>query len=113
MNNLPEKPYIQPADKAELPPMNELVCFLDKERGCGPDCMAFSINTPGPDYNEPWGHCLYLASLFRISKHAVIMAQHSEISVRMMHAATADSVRASNAPQVPPFQPPMGKKVEP
>jgi len=108
-----ELPYIQPPDKADLPPMNELVCFLDKERGCGPDCMAFTVNTPGPEYNEPWGHCLYLSSLFRIGKHIVILAQQGESLIKIKQYAVADSVRAGNAPYVPPFQPPVTKKVDP
>lgn len=108
-----EVPYIAHPDRTETPPMNDSACFLDKDRGCGPDCTSFTANTPGPEYNEPWAHCLYLCSLFRIGKHLVIMAQQGDEHLKLKRTVTADTARASNGPVVPPFVPPTSKKVEP
>ena len=113
MLNPPPNPFLVLPDKLEHPPMNNLICFLDKDRGCGPDCMGYTINTPGDHYNEPWCHCTVLMSMFRISKHVVILAQHGAESLEMMRTTEADTVRAGNAPAVPPFIPPTGKKVDP
>jgi hypothetical protein len=109
----PINPFIASPEKLNAPPMNSLNCFLDKHRGCGPDCMSYALNTPGDQYNEPWCHCIALVSVFRISKHMVIMAQQNGEMVAMAKTNEADAVRTTNAPSVQSFTPPTPKKAEP
>lgn len=56
---------------------NGLQCFLNMDRPCGPDCMAY-VNPPivkGPDYDgKQWANCLLLTSSQQISKHIVAIA---------------------------------------
>ena len=108
-----DKPYIAPPERAEIPPMNTLVCFLDKDRGCGSDCMSYAVNTPGENYNDQWCHCIVMTSLFRISKHLVVMAQQGAEKLNITKTMSSDIARAANSPQVPQFVPPMPKKVDP
>jgi hypothetical protein len=109
-DNPKEVPFVAAPDRTERPPMNDLVCFNDKDRACGPDCMAYTLNTPGAEYNDMWAHCLYLTSLFRISKHVILLAQQGDENMRLVKNATADLVRAGNGPVVPPFVPPGAKR---
>ena len=54
-----------------------LFCFMDKDRACGTDCMAFQTMpmAKGPDYDErQWAHCTVLVSLHQGSKHMVAVA---------------------------------------
>jgi len=100
-------PYIVPPDNLDEPP--GLVCFVNANRTCGADCMAYTVNTPGAEYNDSWGHCLCLASLFRISKHAVILAQQAEVQAHAAKTAMDDIARSSCGPAVQPFVPPTPK----
>lgn len=74
----------------EPPKGNGLTCWLNQDRLCGPDCMAFS-NPPmakGAEYaNKQWANCIVLVSMHQESKHAAILAQHL--------------VRAANTPAPP------------
>lgn len=60
-------------------PQNGLACWLNTERLCGADCMAFADPpmAKGPDYDgKQWANCIVLVSLHQESKHATILAQH-------------------------------------
>ncbi len=53
-------------------------CFLQQERICGPDCVAYNEDTATTSRevaNQPLAHCHFLLNLHRIGKHAVITAQ--------------------------------------
>ena len=57
-----------------LPP-DKLVCFKDKTRVCGPDCMAYIAAPTGPDYtDQQWARCLLLVNTHRTGKHLVVLA---------------------------------------
>lgn len=82
-------------------PGTGLYCFLNSERECGPDCMAYlGIPIEGPDYNTPdgkrhqWAACMLLVHSHKLSKHLVLIA----------NLARADAAR--NQPQpTPPVMP--------
>jgi phosphate uptake regulator len=53
-------------------------CFVQQERICGSDCVAYNEDTSGTSReisSHPLAHCHLLLNLHRIGKHAVIMAQ--------------------------------------
>lgn len=58
---------------------NGLMCWLNMERPCGADCMAY-LDPPlakGPDYDgKQWANCIVLVGLHQESKHVTILAQH-------------------------------------
>lgn len=55
---------------------NGLCCFLNAERFCGPDCMAYAAPPAGTDYQEQqWAQCKVLVSLHQGGKHLVVLAQ--------------------------------------
>jgi len=55
-----------------------LACFLDQERLCGPDCMAFLPEgerpTDGEYTGRQWSGCLLLVNAHRSGKHLTILA---------------------------------------
>ncbi len=59
-----------------LPEKAGLSCFLEQSRTCGPDCMAFSAQTPTDNEGRPlqeyvgeqWAHCHLLVNLHRLGK---------------------------------------------
>lgn len=112
MMHPPVGQFVVLPEKLDHPPMNQMICFLDKTRGCGPDCLSYSINAHSSDYNEPWGHCVVVASMFRIGKHLVVLAQQGDAQLSIQRTTVADNTRASNAPTVPSFVPPTSGKAE-
>ncbi len=69
-------PDMMPAPEPEK--QNGLMCWLNMERPCGADCMAY-VDPPlvkGPDYEgKQWANCIILASLHQESKHVAVLAQ--------------------------------------
>lgn len=80
----------------EDPPANNLACFQDQARICGPDCMAYLNPVPtGDDYvGQQWSRCLLLVNAHRAGKHLVIIA--SDLN---------KVLRGNNSPRVPPPPP--------
>lgn len=68
------------AEQVYHPNMTEktgLFCFMDKDRSCGADCMAFQPEpmAKGPDYDgRQWSHCTALVALHQGGKHLVAVA---------------------------------------
>ena len=56
---------------------NGLMCWLNMDRHCGADCMAYA-NPPlakGQDYEgKQFAHCIILASMHQESKHVAVLA---------------------------------------
>lgn len=70
----------EPLDE-EVKPGTGLYCFLNGERECGPDCMAYQgVAIEGPDYTTPdgrrhqWAACMLLIHSHKVSKHLVLIA---------------------------------------
>lgn len=75
--------------KEHDPKKNGLMCFLNADRPCGADCMAFTTDkASGPEYLGQWSDCMLLQSAHRSAKHLVILAQVAgEASTRAKKAA--------------------------
>jgi hypothetical protein len=83
-----------------LPP-NQLNCFQDAKRVCGPDCMAFITPPHGDDYRgQQWAQCLLLVNAHRTGKHLVILADSVGRHLQKAGQALADQARA-NQPAPP------------
>jgi hypothetical protein len=86
-----------------LPP-DRLVCFKDKTRVCGPDCMAYITRPTGDDYrDQQWANCLLLVNSHRTGKHLVILADAVSKQAQKAATALADAARTNQPP------PPMPK----
>jgi hypothetical protein len=61
------------------PQENGLMCWLNMDRPCGPDCMAFADPplAKGADYEDKqWANCILLVGVHQASKHVAVLAQH-------------------------------------
>ncbi len=76
-------PYVEPPDMRDI--KEELMCWRDMNRVCGPDCVAYITNTEAallaPEYKDAsgtvlgWARCRSLVYDYRASKHLVILAE--------------------------------------
>lgn len=58
------------------PQINGQQCFLNMDRPCGADCMAFQTDRPqGVEYNGQWANCLVLTTAHKAAKHLIVLAQ--------------------------------------
>lgn len=74
-------------DEEEESTTTGLLCHLNVERPCGPDCMAYLSQVPdGLDYQKPdgvphqWAHCMSLVHGHKLSKHVVLVANMMKAS---------------------------------
>lgn len=87
-------PTLKEADLAD-----GLLCFMNSERPCGPDCMAYELAPPGPDYQDKqWANCLLLVNAHRAGKHLVVLASVAADQVRQTKNAAADAARNNQPP---------------
>lgn len=76
-----------------------LICFKDRNRICGPACMAYITPPVGPDYaHQQWANCLLLVSAHRTGKHLVILADAINKQAQKAATALADQVRTNQPP---------------
>lgn len=91
-----ETPYLQPPPIKDDHRRNGLMCFRDRARECGPDCMAYSPAPEGPDYmDQQWANCRLLVDSFRSSKHLTILAGSIDQVVRLQKNEAADRQRTA------------------
>jgi hypothetical protein len=102
-----DAPFIHHPDKIDDDPRNGLVCFMQMDRPCGPDCMAFSSSPPeGRDYfNQQWAHCSLLVNAHRVGKHVSILAvmlgevkKPADVLLRALKKEAQDRVRTAQTP---------------
>ncbi len=90
----------QPPIKYDPPPTG-LACFLNAERMCGADCMAFDAAPDGADYKDKqWANCMLLVNAHRGGKHLIVLAQVGSALVQSAKNEAADRLR-SNQPLPP------------
>lgn len=75
---------------------NGLICWRDKDRPCGADCMAFGEPPDGPDYQgKQWANCQVLVNEHRTAKHLTILVQVGNELVKQRKNEAADRSRMS------------------
>lgn len=76
-----------------------LYCFFDKERACGPDCMAWSRPPAAPDFkDQQWASCVLLVNAHRLGKHAVVLASQGMDLLKHLKVKSADDARNNQPP---------------
>lgn len=85
---------------------NGLYCFMDMSRECGPDCMAYTINSAeSPALSAQQKNCTLLIAAERLGRY--IGSAASSLN-KMQQRASVDS--ADRARQPMPIPDPMGRK---
>ncbi len=70
------EPFLHSPDILDDDPRNGLMCFLNGDRQCGPDCMGWlTISADVATLDEQPSHCLLIVSAERLSRHAVILTK--------------------------------------
>lgn len=94
-----DRPFIDSPNELDDDPRNGLICFLNMDRQCGPDCMAYTtFGSEAPQLNEQQKHCTIIVSVERV-------ARFSGGLLSIVRRTTADAKRAGG--QAPPG--PMGE----
>lgn len=80
-----------------------LICFLNLERSCGPDCMSFIEAPEGEDYRgKQWANCLLLVNIHRGGKHLAVLASQGSELLKQQKVRAADQQRTGQSnPPVP------------
>ena len=78
-------------------------CFINQERICGPDCMAYLTAAPeGKAYmGENWAHCMILINLDRTGRHLTILANTNSSLFSLKRNEVADGQRLNQQPPPP------------
>jgi hypothetical protein len=64
-------PYIHTPDELEDDVRNGLMCFLDTDRMCGADCMAFTTQrSESPYLNHQQQNCAVIVGVERLGRYA-------------------------------------------
>ncbi len=75
-------------DKSEKKQENErqgtgLYCFLDRNKACGADCMAWDSVPNHRDYiGKQFANCMILVNLHRTGKHLTVIASSLDTLVK-------------------------------
>lgn len=104
MNNPPpdEPTLFHPSLKDEPEKKSGLYCFLNAERVCSSDCMAFVAPPDGPDYrDQQWANCLLLINAHRGGKHLVVLASATGELLQRSKNEAADRARNQPGPPSP------------
>jgi hypothetical protein len=76
-----------------------LICFLNNERECGPDCMAFDYAPQSEDYKDKqWANCMLLVNAHRGGKHLVMLASIGAELQKKVKTEAADRARTNQPP---------------
>jgi len=106
-------------DTEELPKevdktgLEQMMCFMDAERICGPDCMAFLTfprRANSSELSEMQSHCTFLSSADRIGRNITILASALHDTARRAKTKDMDAEREKAkgppATQLGPFATP-------
>jgi hypothetical protein len=93
-----DRPYIEtPNELDDDPEKNGLVCFLNMERPCGPDCMAYTtFASESPHLNEQQKHCTLIVGVERLGRYAgglLSILKKSQADARRAASRTPPSPR--------------------
>lgn len=98
-----QPPFLETPEHVK-PDGDLLMCFMDQNRVCGPDCVAYLTARPeGKDYEQqPWACCTLLVNAHRGGKHLTVLAQIGADVMKHMRIKSADAVREANNPVAKP-----------
>lgn len=75
----------------EATPKTGLMCFLNSERECGADCMAYNTYpSESPYLDEQQKHCTFIVGVERVGRYAGGI-------LKLIKDANSDSIREKNS----------------
>lgn len=103
MNNPPQaEQAFHPSMRDEPEKKSGLYCFLNPDRVCGSECMAYVSPPDGPDYrDQQWANCLLLVNAHRGGKHLVVLASTTGELLQRAKNEAADQARNRPGPPSP------------
>lgn len=92
---------VAPEAEGETPRAG-LACFMNQDRICGSDCMAYLPQAPEGDWykGEQWAHCHLLVNADRAGRHLVVLANVGSKISGLQRKADAEAVREKKPPGV-------------
>lgn len=97
-------------ETASIPEMRDdvgLYCFLNSDRPCGAECMAFvtnPIDSKTQELGHAQQHCNIISSIERVGRHLAVIGGVLARQARAAEVKEQDNVRAANAGSSPnPF----------
>ena len=71
MNEDEDRPFIEPPKELDDDPdKNGLICFINMDRPCGADCMAYTTaEGESPYLNRQQNHCALIVGIERLGRH--------------------------------------------
>jgi hypothetical protein len=102
----------------EAPVIERVYCFLDRERVCGPECMAFLTHprqSNSSELSDLQAHCTLLTGMDRLGRNITIIASTLTGKARSEAIKEQDTIRERNTPKADPLGPlgspfPIGRK---
>jgi len=98
-------------DNEELPEnvdptgLDQLYCFMDAERVCGPECMAFLTfprKANSSELSEMQAHCTFLTSADRVGRNITILTSALINKTKADKLKDIDRARDQATPKVSP-----------
>ena len=92
------EPYIEKPDE-HAPDATDKFCFIDANRPCTAECMAYLVSRPdGQDYeDQQWAACSILVNLHRGGKHLTVLASQGAAVIKDMRIRVADDKRLNQS----------------
>lgn len=97
-----DEPLIHQPDLKDDDPRNGLMCFLNADRECGPECMAYTtMPAEAVHLDVQQKHCVLLVGVNRLGRHTGVMAKLINDAVTHNRKMVADSARQAPTPPDP------------
>ena len=89
--------FIHPPNAKDDKLENGLMCFMNMDRECGPDCMAWTTKpSESRDLNNQQRNCVLIVSVERLGRHTGILA-------KLLMNTAADQQRRQQRPPPNPM----------
>ncbi len=96
--------------------IEQLYCFLNAQRVCGADCMAFVTYPRESTKSELQGlqpHCAFINNADRVGRNVVIMASSLVERQKQQKLAQIDAQREANTPRASAAPGPFAQPTSP
>jgi len=108
-----DDPFIHSPNIIDDDVRNGLMCFMDGNRPCGPECMAylgFGQEVQTQHLSVQQSQCLLLVGVERLSRHSAIIAKLISDGLHAAKIAEADRKRSEQRPPPGPLGQPAGNQ---
>lgn len=94
-----DTPFLHHPDKIDDDVRNGLMCFLNGDRQCGADCMAYTTEAAQSQYlSQQQAHCSFVVAVERLGRNTGILAKILNDGVGLFSNELADKKRTGQVP---------------